>query len=245
MACHVCDCVLDYSPLAAFWAFSFERYYGTLESMKISWCGPEKQMLKKFLDIQSFNDFHEESDNYFTEQVYKNTIKSVTNFTSVDQMSFDTVFLTKQCHNYSCAVHDIDGTEKYCYQLMPPFREGFFSDHHMQYIVELYELIYPDCEVQVSRQYLKCKKVLIGGEEYITSEARSSRSAAVIAHWPNVIGIDKLGEAPARVGILTSIFRHSATIKKPSGDVTKLCLILAHVRWFQDHPQWEYLAQVH
>ena len=62
MACHVCDCILDYGPLSAFWVFSFERYNGTLENMKLNWCGPEKQMLKKFLELQSLNVFHEDTN---------------------------------------------------------------------------------------------------------------------------------------------------------------------------------------
>ena len=52
MACHLQSNVLDYGPIAAFWAFSFERYNGILESVQKSWRNPEKQMLQKFLDMQ-------------------------------------------------------------------------------------------------------------------------------------------------------------------------------------------------
>ena len=52
LACHIKSCMLDYGPLSAFWAFSFERFNGTLEHTKISWCGPEKQMFTKFLNLQ-------------------------------------------------------------------------------------------------------------------------------------------------------------------------------------------------
>ena len=52
MACHIRDSMIDYGPLAAFWAFCFEHYNGTLENKKLSWCGPEKQMFTKFLDLQ-------------------------------------------------------------------------------------------------------------------------------------------------------------------------------------------------
>ena len=53
MACHLKSCLLDFGPLAAFWAFSFERYNGTLEGLQKSWIVPEKQMFQKFLGLQS------------------------------------------------------------------------------------------------------------------------------------------------------------------------------------------------
>jgi len=37
MACHFRNNLLDYGPLAAFCAFSFERYNGSLENTKMSW----------------------------------------------------------------------------------------------------------------------------------------------------------------------------------------------------------------
>lgn len=53
MACYLRTCILDYGPLAAFWAFSFERYNGILEGLQKSWRGPERQMLKKFIGLQA------------------------------------------------------------------------------------------------------------------------------------------------------------------------------------------------
>ena len=65
MACHISENMHDYGPLAAFWAFSFERYNGILENLKLSWCGPEKQMLKKFLSIQSQQKLQNKMMTYF------------------------------------------------------------------------------------------------------------------------------------------------------------------------------------
>ena len=53
MACHLKRCILDFGPIMSFWAFSFERYNGTLEGLQKSWSGPEKQMLKKFIGLQA------------------------------------------------------------------------------------------------------------------------------------------------------------------------------------------------
>ena len=84
MACHLQDNLRDYGPLAAFWAFSFERYNGTLESIKISWNGPEKQMLKKIVALQSLEMIHLNHPNTL---LYTNSLES--NFSSVELMSYE------------------------------------------------------------------------------------------------------------------------------------------------------------
>ena len=44
LACHLRNSLLGFGTFAAFWAYSFERHNGTLENIKTSWNGPEKQM---------------------------------------------------------------------------------------------------------------------------------------------------------------------------------------------------------
>ena len=85
--------------------------------------------------------------------------------------------------------------------------------------------------VKLSNLNIFIKKI----EEYITSQCRLKRSPAIVAHWPGVLGIDQLGEAPVRVGIITSIIRHPVVIKEHA-TVVKKYNILAHVKWLQDHP---------
>lgn len=48
---HVKDCVLDFGPISAFWAFSFERFNGILESFSKNWVKPEDQIVRKFLGL--------------------------------------------------------------------------------------------------------------------------------------------------------------------------------------------------
>lgn len=236
MACHLRDNLRDYGPLAAFWAFSFERYNGTLESIKISWNGPEKQMLKKIVALQSLEIIYLNND--FNAFLYSN---SESNFSSVELMSYDTTFLIKHSQYYNCPVHLIDATNKPHYKFLPPTQEKCFSEENVANLRHVYTLLYPHCEiVKFGYFYHENKKVLINGEEYITSKCKSKRSSAVAAYWPGVLGIDELGEAPVRVGILTSIIRHSVIIKEHGADVQK-DNALAHVKWLQDHPQRHFL----
>ena len=62
----------------------------------------------------------------------------------------------------------------------------------------------------------------MNSEEFITVQSRSQRSSALIAHWPGVVGIDTQGEAPVRVGILMSIFCHTAVIRDNFSNCTAL-----------------------
>lgn len=87
-------------------------------------------------------------------------------------------------------------------------------------------------------------KAVVNGEEFITTQSRSQRSAAIIAHWPGVISIDENAEAPVRVGVLTSVFRHSATIKEnTSMTLTTRAHVFAKVKWLEDHPYRHHLHQ--
>ena len=77
----------------------------------------------------------------------------------------------------------------------------------------------------------------VDGELYVCSKSRSQRSSAIVAHWPNVIGIDPRAEAPLRAAIDSYFFRHQLQVKSRSSNVTVLnTKKLAHVKWLEDHP---------
>ena len=201
MVCHICDNIYDYGPLSAFWAFSFERYNGTLEQTKLSWCGIEKQMLKKFLALQSLRSV-EGLDNNFLKCMYSeiSALQVTNSFSSVDQMAVDTSLLVKQWQQYSCPVRYIDALEKPYYKLSLAIREKCFTDPEIENLRILYGALYPNHTVtQVSRFYHESKQLVINGEVHIN---RSRHSAAIVAHWQGVLGIDNLGEAPVRIGIV-------------------------------------------
>ena len=49
---HLRECILDFEPVSAFWAFPFERFNGILESFSKNWVKPEDQIIRKFLSFQ-------------------------------------------------------------------------------------------------------------------------------------------------------------------------------------------------
>ena len=78
--------------------------------------------------------------------------------------------------------------------------------------------------------------MLINGEEYITTQSQSKCSSAIVAHWLGKLGSDEQGVSQVRVGIVTAFIQHSIVVKEQSVLVKK-DNVLAHVKWFQDHPQ--------
>lgn len=58
-----------------------------------------------------------------------------------------------------------------------------------------------------------CKQLVINGEEFISTQSHSQHSAAIVAHWPGVLGIDDLGEAPVRIEIVLSFICHTTVLQ--------------------------------
>ena len=115
----------------------------------------------------------------------------------------------------------------------------------MTFLQGVYTRLYPEPDYEIShleRFYYESKQIVYNGEEFITTQSHSQRSAAIIAHWPGVISIDEYGEAPVRVGVLTSVFRHSAIIRENTSMMsTTKAHIFAQVKWLEDHPYRHHL----
>ena len=117
------------------------------------------------------------------------------------------------------------------------YKKKCFNDIEMSYISETYGALYPHSEITSARFYTEAKQISINGEHFISMESRSKRSSAILCHWPGVIGIDKSGEAPVRVGIVTSFLRHSITMKDAHSASRVSTHVLARVKWLQYHPR--------
>lgn len=102
----------------------------------------------------------------------------------------------------------------------------------------MYTVLYPSVKFEVARYYKNYKKVIINNVEYVSSRCRSQRSAVVAAKWPGVVGIDKYGEAPLRIGLITAFIDHEIVLTPTDLNCapTSLSHILAHIQWYGDHP---------
>lgn len=142
--------------------------------------------------------------------------------------------------NFSCETSMIDPEKKEYHCLLPPFKEKYFTDVELSYLQEMYSCLYPAIHVEKSRFYKEYKKCMINGEEYISNNSRSQRSTAIAAKWPNVIGIDKQGEASVRIGRIISFLEHTITITLDN-ERKSYTVVLARLEWYGDHPRRHYL----
>lgn len=97
-----------------------------------------------------------------------------------------------------------------------------------------------------SRFYKEYKRYIINCEEYTSSKARSQRSTAIAAKWPNVLGIDSQGEAPFRIMDIISFVEHDIVVsslnaQSANSSPTTKTHILAHLQWYGDHPRRQFL----
>jgi len=55
--------------------------------------------------------------------------------------------------------------------------------------------LYPQSEICTFGYFFifENKRMLINGEEYITTQSRSKRSSSIVAHWLGASGIDEQG----------------------------------------------------
>ena len=151
----------------------------------------------------------------------------------------------RQISHVTCGVAMIDPTEKPFHYLIPPLKEKCFNDSEFSQLQQMYKLLYSNSSIiSISHFYYECKQMLINNEEFISSNSRSQRSPAIVAHWPNISGIDPHGNAPLRIGLAVSYFRHQITLSRDplnQNDVSTVFHAIARVKWYMDHPHCDFI----
>ena len=231
LACHLKECLLDFGP------------FSVLEGISKSWMQPEKQMFLKFSQKQKLKFLCADLENDFLNSVAEETLTlRRDNSGSVGQTSAQDLLIMQQVKEFSCAVANMDAEIKTYQWLVPPIKEKYFGDSELGYLGEMYQVLYPTASTDISRLYKECKKITINHMEYISTKARSQKSCAIAARWPGVVGIDSRGEAPLRIGQVTSFIEHTLTfISNSETDSYSKTHILARVQWYCDHPRRNYL----
>ena len=147
MSLHLKECMQDYGPFSAFWCFPFERYNGILGRFKKSWSGPEKQMFTKFLGMQKAHYMEASTiNNEFITLMSKNNPmfkNSFANSSSCDQSQLQDSVTLRQIKNCTCAVAELDATEKSFHHFLQPLKEKCFNDAEFSSIKEMCALLYP------------------------------------------------------------------------------------------------------
>ena len=126
--------------------------------MELSWRSPKNQLLLKFLELQSFTVFKESYCDNCLSKFYLDTIKPIANFTSVDQMSFDTVFNSTMSIYYCEVQHIVLMLLK---RLVTNYYLLYERRSLMTLMCSLYKLLYPHREIfRAARFYHEFKKIV-------------------------------------------------------------------------------------
>ena len=247
MACHLRESLLDYGPLPAFWCFSFERYNGILEGMCRSWLSPEKQMFSKFLNLQYLDSLSLQHTTLpeldFVKIVSDSPLFQPSKlFDSVEQTAIDGLDIAKQMTTHTCEISSVDASMKSYHSLSYPRVEKVFTDTEMQFLHEMYQVLYSTSHFKISRFYVEMKQITVHSLQLLSSKARSQRSAAIAAHWRSHNGVYSSGQSPVRVGIVTAFLYHDINIHlgcecHDTREQKTTTNILARVNWLQSHPK--------
>ena len=107
-----------------------------LEGFKLSWIIPEKQIFRKFLDMQSIYGFEAAwsggdcVDDFVLVIMRSNDLfqSNTGEYGSFDQLQTMDVATFIQFHNFTCDFIEICTAEKGFHTLLPPLKEKCFSD---------------------------------------------------------------------------------------------------------------------
>ena len=250
MHCHLKECVLDVGPLHSFWCFSFERYNGILENMKMSWHAPEVQLIHKFSSLQTLAGVVLPEGAPVQLLQCFNQAKEYK--TALPDPVIDGVSVLKYEQHLMCLPKDTCALQLPFQHLVPPGRERFMMDFEREALVQMYSAIYDVENVQhVPLRYVQFRQIRIFEQLYTSSRSRTNCSSAIVAFWPHLSGILTSRQPSVddvRVGVVEYFMLHIPPLKSDMGTsgTSSSCQnvavepkkhLLARVKWYQDHPQ--------
>ena len=220
---HIKDCISDFGPISAFWAFPFERFNGILESFSKNWVKPEEQISKTIISFQ--------------ELMTMNNIPEFSDFASLCTQEDGGSLQHTNCNPYSLSSYKKNEAcyiNSECLDLHEPCEkvvEKYFCDSDIESLTQMYNIIFPELSIShVPRKHLLFSDLQVLSEHFISIRSRSQRSPAIMAYWSNPSS--RTHVHPVKVGLVEYFFFHSVAVSD-SNKLTKH--LLAKVKWYQDH----------
>lgn len=238
MYTHLCECVLDFGPVYAFWLFSFERYNGIMGGFQTNYRSIELQLMRKFLRDQSVQEisfpdcFRSDFESLFQTAGQTGTlgeieVEPVQSFRALASLCKGPVQRTHLWNEVSL------------YRCLPPSCLDCLEEHEVPYLWQMYKHLYPDVqEGSVLGNFERFSSVEIGGERYGSSESRSIRLSYILASWVSTGGRIEMNASEPRAGCVKFYMRQNVCI---GGEYR--CFLLAYVMWYESHPEQCYFGQ--
>ncbi|SMN02100.1 hypothetical protein SPONN_442 [uncultured Candidatus Thioglobus sp.] len=237
---HIKDCALDFGPIAAFWAFPFERFNGILESFSKNWVKPEEQIMRKFHGYQELANMRNTvpemialSDEIFSESG------------SLHHMQADCFAVKYYRGNATCNISDINAARMDIHDVPSKLFEKYFTDTELEALKNTYSLLYPDSTIPfVPRKHTIFYDVEVLGEHFLSRRSRSERSAVVMAYWNDKRSTRTAN--PVKAGVVEYFFMHTIALNSDTLDETAVKRkevehIFARVKLYSEHPRPSHL----
>ena len=221
---HIKECILDFGPISAFWAFPFERFN---ESFSKNWVKPEEQITKKFLSFQelmaikNIPEFSELSSFCMREDFYG----------SLEHTRSNPFHLSFYKKNAVCDICHVNTNYLDIHKISGKVVEKYFCDSDLDNLSGTYSTLYPNNTfTHIHRKHLLFNDLKVLGEQFTSKKSRSQRSSAIMAYWGEP-ALNTNNICPLKVGLVEYFFIHTLC----SNNGTENEHLFAKVKWHQDH----------
>lgn len=234
---HLKQTFKDFGPPHASWCFAFERYNGILGSYHTNKKEIEPQIMKKFCQNQSVHSLELPPDQEFGSTLpdsYK---------PSTERVPVNSLMLLHMSQDPTNSIDSFAWSNSEGIVLLSPFYENVLDGDIAQLLENMYKELYPSRTiVHMSQFYRKFGRVKIAGD-LVGSDMRGSNShssSVITAFWPSRGNcLNNIGRK--NVGVIQYFMRHSYSYSTDENSEVKLDEhILAHVRWKEIHPCYDY-----
>ena len=240
MHTHLCECVLDFGPIYAFWLFSFERYNGIMGAFPTNNRSIEIQLTRKFLRDQSafgvnLPDAFRDEFQPLLVSLRGGQAGTLGEMEREPEESFRR--LASLCNGP--VLKSSIWTEISLYSCLPPSCLDNLESHEVHYLRKMYKIISENVEEEsILGNFERFSAVEIGGERYGSSASRSARSSFILASWVSNGGRVNINSSELRPGQVSFYMRQNVLV-----DGEYQAFLLAYVLWFQTHPEKDYFGQ--
>ena len=236
--CHLKECLLDYGPVYGFWCFPFERFNGIFESFKKNWICPELQIITKFIQYQDVLGSED-----MKEDVWLSSLREETKYMgSIQQTHTDyTPGLLELSEKLTCSLPEIKPDLHSICNVSSRKYEKLFASTEVQWLTELYEILYPEEMVKFCPMRYECfhDACVAMGESYTSEMSKGNSSSCISAIWATSLnGQISLSPAKKQAGVIEYLFTHSVVLQNKDNILRTKTVTnsFARVRWYEDHP---------
>ena len=192
---HIKDCISDFGPVSAFWAFPFERFNGILESFSKKRGQTWRAKFLSFQELMTMNTIPEFSDfaSLFTQEDTGGSLQQ----TNCNPLS--PVFLQEKYHIWAVLY------KQWVLRSTWVMWKSDFCDSDIESLTQMYNIIFPELSLShIPRNHLLFSDLQVLGEHFISIRSRLQSSPAIMVYWGNPSSTTHIH--PIKVGLVEYFF---------------------------------------